>query len=164
MKAQDMLEVIKRKTKELLDIQINIEKCNENIRIQVDSYSIVLATIFLLNKLKKETNVKEFDCIFEKKGQFINFDLLWHGSPVKIEMLKKWDEQFISIENESIPLTLKEGIKQSRNIYQARQSCLKADRNFMTSTCLNSLDKTPSWITAHWMNFHILFLIRKQPG
>jgi len=111
MKAQDMLEVIKRKTKERLDMQINIEKCSDKIRIQVDSYSIVLATLFLLNKLKKETDVKEFDCIFEKKGRFINLDLLWHGSPVKIEMLKKWDGQFISIENESIPLTLKEVIK-----------------------------------------------------
>jgi DNA polymerase-3 subunit epsilon len=97
MKAQDMLEAIKRKTKDKLDIQINIEKCSEKIRIQVDSYSIILATLFLLNKLKKETNAKEFDCIFEKKGQFINLDLLWHGSPVKIEVLKKWDEQFISI-------------------------------------------------------------------
>ncbi|MBW2250620.1 MAG: hypothetical protein JRF60_08305 [Deltaproteobacteria bacterium] len=162
MKAQDMLEVIKRKTKELLDIQINIEKCSENIRIQVDSYSIVLATIFLLSKLKKETYVKEFDCIFEKKGQFINFDLLWHGSPVKIEILKKWDEQFISIENESIPLTLKEVIKHHEGEIWS-YSC-KNDRNFMTSTCLNSLDKTPGWITALWMNFHILFLIRKQPG
>jgi len=111
MKAQDMLETIKRKTKDKLDIQINIEKCSENIRIQVDSYSIVLATLFLLNKLKKETNAKEFDCIFEKKGRFINLDFLWHGSPVKIEMLKKWEEQFISIANESIPLTLKEVIK-----------------------------------------------------
>ncbi len=111
MKAQDMLEAIKRKTKDKLDIQINIEKCSEKIIIQVDSYSIVLATLFLLNKLKKETNAKEFDCIFEKKGRFINLDLLWHGSPVKIEILKKWDEQFISIENESIPLTLKEVIK-----------------------------------------------------
>ena len=111
MKAQDMLEAIKRKTKDKLDIQINIEKCSDNIRIQVDSYSIVLATLFLLNKVKIETNAKEFDCIFERKGRFINLDLLWHGSPVKIEMLKKWDEQFISIENESIPLTLKEVIK-----------------------------------------------------
>jgi DNA polymerase III subunit epsilon len=111
MKAQDMLEAIKRKAKDKLDIQINIEKCSEIIRIQVDSYSIVLATLFLLNKLRKETNVNEFDCIFEKKGQFINLDFLWPGSPVKIEMLKKWDEQLISTEIESIPLTLKEVIK-----------------------------------------------------
>ena len=97
MKAKDMLDVIKRKTRERLDIQLNIEKCGEDIRIQVDSYSIVLATLFLLNKLRKETKAKKFDCIFERKGQFINLDLLWHGSPVKIEILKKWDEQFISI-------------------------------------------------------------------
>ena len=111
MKAQDMLDVIKRKSKEQLGLEINIEKCSENIRIQVDSYSIVLATLFLLNKLKKVTHAKEFDCLFEKKERFINLDLLWHGSPVKIDLLKKWDEQFISIENQSIPLTLKEVIK-----------------------------------------------------
>jgi DNA polymerase III subunit epsilon len=111
IKAQDMLEAIKRKTKDKLDIQINIEKCSEEISIQVDSYSIVLATLFLLNKVKKETNAKKFDCIFERKGRFINLDWRWRGSPVKIETLKKWDEQFISIDNESIPLTLKEVIK-----------------------------------------------------
>jgi DNA polymerase III subunit epsilon len=111
MKAQDMLDVIKRKTKEWLDIQINIEKCSKKIRIRVDSYSMVLATLFLLNKLKEETNAKEFDCMFERKGRFTNFDLLWRGSPVKIEMLKKWGEQFISIKDESIPLTLREVIK-----------------------------------------------------
>ena len=111
IKAQDMLEAIKRKTKDKLDIQINIESCSEEISIQVDSYSIVLATLFLLDKLKNETNTDEFDCIFEKKGRFINLDWIWRGSPVKIETLKKWDKQFISIENESIPLTLKEVIK-----------------------------------------------------
>jgi len=130
MKAKDMLEVIKRKTKERLDIQINIQKCSDKIRIQVDSYSIVLATIFLLNNLKKETNAKEFDCIFEKKGQFINLDLLWHGSPVKIEMLKKWDEQFISIENESIPLTLKEVIKHHEGEIWS-YSCKNATKSYL---------------------------------
>jgi len=111
MKAQDMLEAIKRKTEDLLDIKINIEKCSEKIRVNVDSYSIILAALFLLNQLKNETNVKEFDCIFEKKGKFINLDLLWHGSPVKIEILKKWEEQLVSIKNEGITLTLKEVIK-----------------------------------------------------
>ncbi|MDY6793365.1 MAG: exonuclease domain-containing protein [Thermodesulfobacteriota bacterium] len=111
IKADDMLEAVRRKTKDKLDVQINIKKCSEKINIQVDSYSIVLATLFLLDKLKNETNTDEFDCIFEKKGRFINLDWLWRGSPVKIETLKKWDEQFISVDNESIPLTLKEVIK-----------------------------------------------------
>jgi DNA polymerase III subunit epsilon len=111
MKAQDLVEAIAQKTKDKLNIQLNLKKCSEKIRIQVDSYSIVLATLFLLNNLNKETNAKEFDCTVEKKGRFINLDFLWHGRPVKFEMLKKWEEQFISIADESIPLTLKEVIK-----------------------------------------------------
>ena len=66
--------------------------------------------LFVLNKLKSKTEHREFTCKLERKGQFINFDYIWQGDPVKIETLREWGKHVLIINNEEVSMTLKEVI------------------------------------------------------
>ncbi len=110
MPGKDIVESIIRKAGEKLNILINFENCDEEIWIKVDSYSIILSMLFVLNELKNETGESEFTCEPERKGKFVNIDLVWKGMPIKTETLRKWNEQVLIVEKERISLTLKEVI------------------------------------------------------
>lgn len=110
MLAKDMVETIKRKAETKLDILIHVENCAEENWIKVDSYSIIMAILFVLNQLKHHTGACEFTFRFGKKDRFVNVDLAWRGKPIMIENLRRWDEQVLMIEKEGLPLTLKEVI------------------------------------------------------
>ncbi len=104
---QDLVESIRNKAKEKLDLIINITFSDDQNRVKVDTYSIILAMVCMLNQLINETKQREFTCRFERKGIFVNFDFIWQGNPIKIETLRKWDNQILILKNEELPLSLK---------------------------------------------------------
>lgn len=105
--AQNLVESIRSKAEEKLDIIIDIEYSDDHNSVKVDSYSIILGTLYVLNQLSTEIKNRKFTCKTEKKGIFINFDLIWQGSPIKIETLRKWENQILILKNEELPLSLK---------------------------------------------------------
>lgn len=111
MLAKDLLETIKRKAEDKLGIFINIENSAGRNWIKVDSYSIVMAMLFVLNRLKDETGTREFTCKLERKGRFANLDLIWRGKPVKIETLREWEGEVLIVGKEGIPSILREVIE-----------------------------------------------------
>ncbi|MCP4344089.1 MAG: PAS domain-containing protein [Desulfobacterales bacterium] len=110
MPARGLLESVRKIAKDKLGISADVEKSDKENWVRVDSYSIVWAMLFVLSRLKNETGAKKYTCRIEKKERFVNIDLLWKGSPIKIEILKKWEDQALYIEKEGTPLTLKEVI------------------------------------------------------
>ena len=111
MLGKDLLETIKRKAEDKLDISINIENSVGENWVKVDSYSIVLVILFVLNRLRRETGTREFICKLERKGKFANLDLIWWGKPLKIKTLREWEGQVLIVGKEGIPSTLKEVIE-----------------------------------------------------
>lgn len=110
MLDSDLACSIKTRAAEKLGLIINIEKSDEQNWIKVDTYSIIFAMLFVLNKLKSKTEHREFTCKLERNGQFINFDYIWQGDPVKIETLRAWSKHVLIIKNEEVSMTLKEVI------------------------------------------------------
>lgn len=104
----DLACSIKTKAAEKLGLIINFEKSDEQNWIKVDTYSIIFAMLFVLNKLKGKTGNREFTCKLGRNGQFINFDYIWDGDPVKIEILQEWSKHVLIIKNEEVLMTLKE--------------------------------------------------------
>ena len=105
--AQNLVESIRSKAEEKLDIIIDVEHSDDQNRVKVDSYSIILGMLCVLNQLRNETANRKFTCNFERKGIFVNFDFIWQGNPIKIETLRKWDHQILILKNEELPLSLK---------------------------------------------------------
>lgn len=104
----DLIETIRRRAKDRLGILVNVAKPIEKIRLRVDSYSIIIAILFVLNQLKNELGSWEFSCRLEKDKKFVNLDLIWQGNPVRADTLRKWESQLLVIEEEKSPLTLNE--------------------------------------------------------
>ena len=105
--AQNLVESIRSKAEEKLDIIIDMEYFDDQNKVKVDSYSIILGMLCVLNQLSNETANRKFTCNFERKGTFVNFDFIWQGNPIKIETLRKWDHQILILKNEELPLSLK---------------------------------------------------------
>lgn len=108
MPAGDLVETIAKRADKALGIHLSTETNGSNEWVKVDSYSIITSILFILNQLKSQYDGKNFACTLSSKGRFVNIDLLWEGGSIKMETLKKWDEQPLMIEDEGIPLTLKE--------------------------------------------------------
>jgi len=108
IQASDFIGVIKRRASEKLNIIINPEVVSSDIWVKIDRYSLVLAVLFILNCVRKITDCRIFNCTAKNKGGFAHIDLVWEGAPIKIDVLRSWYDQVLVIENEGLPLTLKE--------------------------------------------------------
>ncbi|MGB8720952.1 MAG: exonuclease domain-containing protein [Desulfobacterales bacterium] len=108
MPACDLVEAIARKAEAKLGLKLAIYGCEDDIWVRVDSYSIVLAVLFLLERLKTHMGVRDFNCCLERRGRFVCLDLRWIGKPVKIETLRQWEAEELSVAGEAIPLTLRD--------------------------------------------------------
>jgi DNA polymerase-3 subunit epsilon len=110
MPVMDLVQFLKSKAEAKLDISIQLDPAGKTCMVKADSYSLVMALIFVLNQVAEEVGSRSFYCRVDKAGNFINVDLMWEGDPLKIEILRKWDNMMIAFEKEGFPLTLKEVI------------------------------------------------------
>jgi CBS domain-containing protein len=108
MSSKDLIEMIARRARDRLGILVSIEEPVEKTWVKVDTYSMIMAILFVMNQLNNETGTREFICKLEKEKGFVNLDLLWQGDPVRMETARQWEDQFLMIDQEKSPLTLKE--------------------------------------------------------
>jgi DNA polymerase-3 subunit epsilon len=106
--AESLIELLTTKALEKLQVQIRVEASNTPIWVKVDSYSFLLVLLFLIDKLKKLIGVDEFACRLTELDWYVGLDLLWPGSPIKIEALREWEQAPLVFEQEGLSLTLRE--------------------------------------------------------
>jgi DNA polymerase-3 subunit epsilon len=108
MSAEDFTEMLKSKAEQKLQVQIRVEDFNPAIRIKIDSYSFMLVLLFVIDKLKALIGFTELTCRLNELDWYVGFDLLWQGAPVKIDILREWEEQRLVFEEEGLSLSLRE--------------------------------------------------------
>ena len=109
--AKDLADVIIKHAKNKLSIAINKPDngdYDDEDWLKIDSYSFILSFLFLMNKIKNESGKVEFTLNISKSERYLNIDIIWHGSPVKIETLKRWEEENLHIKDEGMAISLKE--------------------------------------------------------
>jgi len=134
MSAGDFLETVKKKAEEKPGVIIHYAKSDTPCWIKVDTYSMITAFLFLLEELKNETGQEEFSCNIESKNKFVMIDIMWEGSPLKIETFRVLDKKIIRIEKEGKPLTLKEIMK-----HHEAEAFSFIDRNDANRSCIRLL-------------------------
>jgi len=110
MLGKDLLETIKRRAEDNFGMAVKTVYSTDPNWIKVDAYSIVLAILFVLSRLQRETAADQFTCKLEREGKFANIDLIWQGKPLKIQTLRGWETEVIMVGKEGIPSTLGEVI------------------------------------------------------
>jgi DNA polymerase-3 subunit epsilon len=110
MLGKDLLETIKIRAEDRFGIAVKIVCSAHPSWIRVDANPIVLAILFILNRLQRETGADKFTCKLEREGKFASLDLIWQGKPLKIEILREWETEAVMVGKEGIPSTLREVI------------------------------------------------------
>jgi DNA polymerase-3 subunit epsilon len=108
MSSQNLTDLLQTKTLEKLNVQVQIEPSDETLWIKVDSYSFLLVLLFAVDKLKSLIGVQEFTCRLTDLDWYIGLDLMWPGTPIKIETLRTWEQTPVVFEQEGRSLTLRE--------------------------------------------------------
>ncbi len=106
MTVSDLMDTIRRRAKNSLGIVVGGEKPPEKIWVRVDSYSIIVAILFVLNQLKSESGQCRFVSRFDIDPKFVHLDFLWAGQPIPAGVLRRLQEQRLSLGAENSPLTL----------------------------------------------------------
>jgi DNA polymerase-3 subunit epsilon len=110
MLGKDLLETIKKRAEDSFGITVKTVCSNDPSWVRVDAYGIVLAILFVLIRLQRETGTDQFICKLEREGKYANIDLVWQGKPLKIQTLRGWEAEVVMVGKERIPLTLREVI------------------------------------------------------
>ena len=129
--AVDFISAVKAEIKDLTDITIEIAECDPRCMIRIDSYAMLQAVVFVIEQLESERQVKCNRIRLTAPGNLVQIDLIWEGPPVKIELLRDWQELPLGSRHSAYPLTLKEVLEHHRaEIWphvgkQGSRSCLR---------------------------------------
>jgi len=108
MSSQNLTDLLETKTREKLNVQLRVESSDQTLWIKVDSYSFLRVLLFVVDKLKSLMGIQEFTCRLTDLDWYIGLDLMWPGTPIKIETLREWEQAPVVFETEGWSLTLRE--------------------------------------------------------
>ena len=109
--AANLVESVKQKAEEKLNISVDYTDNVKDCWVKVDSYSIVLAMLFMLHRINSDTGSEYFSFSIKRERKFVNIDLIWRGKSVTIKRLREWDGMALAVNDEVISHSLKEVIK-----------------------------------------------------
>jgi DNA polymerase-3 subunit epsilon len=112
--AADVLTAAATKAREKLGLAVQFATRDADAWIQVDSYSIIAALLFVQQQVQTETGCDEMACRVLRQGRFVHVDYIWNGRPIRMESLRKWLGQAVSVADEVLPSTLGEVIGHHR--------------------------------------------------
>lgn len=110
MFCKELLETIARRAQEKLGVRFIMkgDLPDEHLFIKADPYTLVMAVLFVLYRLKQETRLETFYSRFRMENKIICFDIQWQGTPIRPETIKQWERQNIEVDGQTINLTLKD--------------------------------------------------------
>ncbi|MCU0593606.1 MAG: exonuclease domain-containing protein, partial [Desulfobacterales bacterium] len=114
MRARDFLDAVRRKAGDRLGVVLEMEPTEDLLWIRVDSYSMALALVFLLERIGTELGHSVARCRLEAKDRFVGMDFIWSGAPLRLEVLRRWELQPVSVAGEGLRSTLKDILARHR--------------------------------------------------
>jgi DNA polymerase-3 subunit epsilon len=114
MRARDFLDAVRRKAGDRLGLKLEMEPTEEPLWIRVDNYSMALALVFILERIGAELGHAVVRCRLEAKERFVGMDFIWAGAPLRLETLRLWELQPVSVAGEGLRSTLKDILARHR--------------------------------------------------
>jgi DNA polymerase III subunit epsilon len=114
MRLRDFLEAVRIKADAKAGLSLSGDPAEDHLWISVDSYSMALATVFILKRLGTELGTGTFRWALDKKEHYLGVDFIWTGGPLRLEMLRRWEQQQVAVADEGVNATLKEILTRHR--------------------------------------------------
>jgi DNA polymerase-3 subunit epsilon len=108
MLGSDLLSVIQRKLEQVLEVSVKTQTTSDSLWLKVDSYSLVQAAVYIMNRLKNEFGVTEITLKLEEANRYAHFDMIWAGKLTEIETLLTWENEPLITAGKGSLLTLKD--------------------------------------------------------
>ncbi len=108
MSARNLTDLLQARALEKLNVKIQLTGTDQTLWIKVDSYSLLLVLLFVVDKLKDLTGSAALTCRLTDLDWYIGLDLMWPGTPIKFETLRGWEQTPMVFEKEGWALTLRE--------------------------------------------------------
>ena len=114
MRARDFLDAVRRKAGDRLGLKLEMELTEDPLWIRVDTYSMALALVFILERIGTEMGHALVRCRLEAKDRFVRMDFIWPGALLRMETLRRWELQPVSVAGEGLRSTLKDILARHR--------------------------------------------------
>lgn len=114
MRARDFLEAVRRKAGDRLGLTLPMAPTEDPLWVRVDGYSMALAVVFIIERIGTELGHAVSGCRLEAKGPFVGMDFIWSGAPLRLETLRRWELQPVSVAGEGLRVTLKDILARHR--------------------------------------------------
>jgi DNA polymerase III subunit epsilon len=107
MRLTDLLEAVCKRAQEKLGVRLELVSGKSDHWVRVDNYSLSLALLFIMDRLRLETKVEPQRLSAQRYDNFVALDIYWNGNPVRVETIRRWEGQSITIADDAIPSTLR---------------------------------------------------------
>jgi DNA polymerase-3 subunit epsilon len=108
MRLSDLLEGVCRRAEDKLDARPAFVPDDSDHWVRVDSYSMSLALLFILDRLMHESAVGPLRLSTQRLESYLALDICWTGSPVRMETIRRWQGQAVAVADDAIPSTVKD--------------------------------------------------------
>jgi DNA polymerase-3 subunit epsilon len=108
MRLRDFLEAVRIQADTKAGLMLSGEPVEDDFWISVDSYSMTLAMVFILQRLGAKLGTGTFRWALDKKEHHLGLDFIWTGTPLRLEVLRRWEQQPVAVADERVNATLAE--------------------------------------------------------
>jgi DNA polymerase-3 subunit epsilon len=142
MRLRDFVEAVRIQADVKTGLVLSGEPAEDHLWISVDSYSMTLAMVFILQRLGAELGTGTFRWAVDRKEHHLGLDFIWTGAPLRLEVLRRWEQQAVAVADESVNATLKEVLARHRAELWS-QAC-NDNENAYVRILLEAGEPTPS--------------------
>lgn len=108
MHGADLVAAVQRRIEARLDISVGAEEVDDSLWVKVDSFSLIQALLFLVNRLREDLEVGEVSFRLAGSGRLVHLDLLWSGQPLSTGKAMHWELASMAFPGEISPLTVRD--------------------------------------------------------
>ncbi|KAA3656652.1 MAG: hypothetical protein DWQ10_14915 [Calditrichaeota bacterium] len=104
----DVLQIVRRMALEQLELVLNFEEKPQGFWVSANLYSLAVAILYLMNKIKKLAGVHSIDMNYSGKEDFIQLAFSWSGPSIAKDKVKTWGGERLLLNQSAVYRTLNE--------------------------------------------------------
>ncbi len=108
VRTSALFQTVRKNALKKLGVKVEVADSRNGNLVKVDTYSFSLVLVFIMLQIQKTMAVDFFTVREASKDNFIHMDISWIGDPVKVEMLKGWEDHPLKVYDEQLPFTFRE--------------------------------------------------------
>ncbi len=106
MRGADLLALAQRRIERRTRLATRLDMVDEQLWLQVDSFTMVLALSSLAGRLHEEFSVQDVRFRLQPNGANAQLDVVWQGVPMSSETAFTWQNDAFTLGGEDSPLSL----------------------------------------------------------